>query len=273
MRPDTRSKPIVVLANREAGELKDLETALYSAGYLVLLARSERETLEKVRLHAPDAVIMDRDVSERGYDLCRTLRDDPAVSPAAPILVTQVEAPHQAHRLYAMRAGAWDVQGQPTDAQELLLRLGNYLAAKLEIDKLTAECLIDRGSGLYNSAGFTQRATELAALTRRQGHPAACVVFQAAEPLRTAASGDRLGRAFKAAGRLSDAIGRTDAAEFAVFAPGTNEWAAAKLVNRLRDSVARKGGVPLRAAYSAAAAATIDARTLLERARQALLVR
>src|SRR6266545_3960980 len=39
--------------------------------------------------------------------------------------------------------------------------------------------------------------------------PAACAVFRPAEDLATRATGDRLGRAFKSVGRLSDAIGRT----------------------------------------------------------------
>ena len=266
-------KPIVVLANREAGDVKELETALYSAGYQVLLARSERETLEKVRAHGPDAIILDRNIEVAAEGLCRALRDGPTVSRAAPILLTQDEAPSHENRVDAFRAGAWDIEGHPTDSEEMLLRLANYLEAKLEIDNLTAECLIDRGSGLYNSHGFTQRATELAALTSRQGSAAACIVFQPAQPLPTVAFGDRLGRAFKAAGRLSDAIGRTAPAEFAVFAPATNDWAAGKLVSRIRDNVARKGGVTLRAGFSAAAAAKIDARALLERARQALQTR
>jgi len=269
-----RSNPVVVLASRAADAIEQLETRLYSAGYRVVTTKTERETLEKVRSHSPDAVVLDRAVSDAPYTFCRTLRDDPTLSPATPLLMTQPNPPTGEQQIEALRAGAWHLQGPlPKGHEELLLRLGNYLLAKLEIDKLTDECLIDRGSGLYNPHGFDQRATELAALTSRQGSAAACVVFQPTHPLPTAASGDRLGRVFKAAGRLSDAIGRTAAAEFAVFAPATNDWAAGKLVSRMRDNVARKGGVALRAAYSAAAATKIDARALLERARQALQAR
>jgi len=90
-KPTTR--PLVVLASRETGELKDLETALYSAGYRVLTARTEHETLAKVHSHAPDAIVLDRDLSDHNYSLCRALRADPGVSPAAPIMLTQDEAP------------------------------------------------------------------------------------------------------------------------------------------------------------------------------------
>ena len=42
-------KPLVVLASRETGELRDIETALFSAGYRVVTARNEHETLQGVR--------------------------------------------------------------------------------------------------------------------------------------------------------------------------------------------------------------------------------
>jgi PleD family two-component response regulator len=268
-----------VLASRETSALKDLETALYSAGYRVLTARTEHETLAKVHAHAPDAVFLDRDMTEQGLELCRALRVDPAISPAAPIMLTQDEAPTRTDRLESLRAGAWDIQGYPRDPQELLLRLGVFLNAKLELDQLTVECLIDRGSGLYNSHGFAQRADELAALTSRQGVPAACAVFQPTEELPSRAAGDRLGRAFKTVGRLSDAIGRTAHSEFVVFAPATNDWAAARLVRRMRDNVIREVGaiaaqgrhLTLRAAYSATLPTQkIEPRQLLQRARAAL---
>ncbi|HEV8509795.1 MAG TPA: response regulator [Gemmatimonadales bacterium] len=277
--PTARPRPLVVLASRETGELQALETALYSAGYRVVTARNEHETLQKVRTHLPDAVVLDRELSDRGYTFCRELRADPAISPATAIILTQDTAPTYPDRLEALRAGAWDIQGLPPDPQELMLRLSVYLEAKLEVDRLTAECLIDRGSGLYNAQGFEQRADELAALTSRQGNPAACAVFRPADDLATRATGDRLGRAFKSIGRLSDAIGRTAYTEFAIFAPATNDWAASRMVRRVRDHVVQEVGyvaeygrrITLRASYSATLPSQkVEPRLLLERARSAL---
>jgi DNA-binding response OmpR family regulator len=275
----TRARPLVVLASRETEELKDLETALYSAGYRVLTARTEHDTLAKVHAHNPDAVVLDRDLADHDYTLCRAVRADPGVSPAAPIILTQTDAPTRSDRLESLRAGAWDVQGYPPDPQELTLRLGVFLTGKLEMDRLRVECLIDRASGLYNSHGFAQRADELAALARRQGVAAACAVFQPSENLPTRADGDRLGRAFKSVGRQSDAIGRIDHSEFVVFAPATNDWAAARLVRRMRSNVIQEFGsitargkrLDMKAAYSAALPTQqVAPRQLLERARNAL---
>jgi CheY-like chemotaxis protein len=273
------TKPVVVVASRETGDLKDLETALYSAGYHVVTATSERETLEKARAHRPDAFIVDRELSPAGLGVSATLRHDAEVSRAAPVIMTQPDTPTAEDAVAAFRAGAWHVQARPIDGHELLLRLGNFLQAKLEIDRLLAESLIDRPSGLYNSHGFTQRAAELAALTRRQGVASACAVFRPDADLPTRGAGDRLGRAFKAVGRLSDAIGRTSQSEFAIFAPATNDWSAARLVRRVRDNVQQEVGylseygkrVTLRAAFSAAIATQkVEPPLLLQRARQAL---
>ena len=270
---------MVVVANRETGDLQQLETALYSAGYHVLTARSERETVQKIQAHQPDALLLGREVCEQPFVLCRSLRSTVTVSPATPIIFTQDAPPTRADRLEALRAGAWDSHGFPPDVEELELKLAVYLHAKREVDRLVTECLIDRGSGLYNAHGFRQRAEELAALNNRQGAPAACAIFRPSEDLPTGAAGDRLGRAFKSVGRLSDAIGRTDAGEFAVFAPATSDWAAARLVRRVRDNVTQEVGylteqgkrLTLRAAYSATIPShKVEPTALLERARKAL---
>src|SRR5438105_1176272 len=219
-------KPLVVLASRETGELRDIETALFSAGYRVVTARNEHETLQRVRNHQPDAVILDEALGEPHYGLCRTLRAEPTLSPASPIIITHGNPTQAVTVLEALNAGAWNVEGDPPNVEELLLRLGVYLLAKLEVDRLTTECLIDRGSGLYNPVGFSQRAEELAAFVLRQGLPSACAVFRPVDQISNRSATDRLGRAFKSVGRLSDAIGRTGQSEFAVFAPATNAWAA-----------------------------------------------
>src|SRR5919201_4061762 len=235
-------KPLIVLASRETGELRDLETALFSAGYRVVTARNEHETLQRVRTHTPDAIILDEALGEPHYEFCRQLRAEAGISAASPILITHGNPSDPIRRAESLIAGAWSLETDPPNIEELVLRLGVYLQAKREVDVLLADCLIDKASGLYNTIGFTQRATELGAFVQRQGLPSACAVFRPTDDLPPQLSGDRLGRAFKSVGRLSDALGRTGPTEFAVFAPATNAWAAARLMNRLRDQVSLEAG-------------------------------
>jgi len=116
----------------------------------------------------------------------------------------------------ALRAGAWDLRGDPIDTEDLLLRLDAYVRATMEVERARAAGMIDRASGLYNAAGVQKRSEELAALCTRQGLPLSCVVF------RATTAEDRVAQAFKQEGRMSDAIGRTGFQEFAVFAMGTD---------------------------------------------------
>ena len=60
--------------------------------------------------------------------------------------------------------------------------------------------------------------------------------------------------AFKHAGRVSDAVGRTGPTEFTVFAPGTDDTGIEGLVQRISDAVARSASVKLRAGVCTAPA-------------------
>jgi CheY-like chemotaxis protein len=276
----TSAQPLLLLANGDEMYRRSLESVLTQGGYRVVTADSGDDALVQARRHRPDGIILDVELARpRNYAMCRALRADPAVALATPIVLTTAGRATRAQQLDALRAGAWELRGDPLDTEELLLRLAAYVQGKLEVDRLGTEGLVDRASGLYNAAGVARRAEELAALTARQGLALACAVFRLADGVQNGDDGDRLALAFKHAGRISDAIGRTGPMEFAVFAPATDGPAAARLVTRLADSVSRAftvggGGSPavsLRAGYSAAAAAArMDPGALLARARAAL---
>lgn len=282
MTPDTGSTlppPLILLAHRDEMFARALESVLTEGDYRVVTVESEAQVMQQAR-RRPDGIILDIGLADpHGFSVCRALRADPAVSMATPIVLTTRGRVTRAQQLDALRAGAWELRGDPLDTEDLLLRLAAYVRGKIEVERLGTEGLIDRASGLYNAAGMARRSEELAALTARQGLALACAVFRATDEAGGATQngndGDRLAVAFKQAGRISDAIGRTGPMEFAVFAPATDAPAAARLVTRLADSVSRamQGSTPvsLRAGYSAAAAEPrVDPVELLARARTAL---
>ena len=261
-------KPLILLASNEAWQVRELKSALLAAGFRVVTTRDERETLDEAQNHQPHGILLDVGVAPPGYGLCRTLR---TFSVATPIILTRPGQPTRDEQLEAARSGAWDLRGVPIDVEDLLLRLETYVEAKVELDRVSEDCLVDRVSGLYNHIGLTRRATELAAIAARHGLAVACVVFRPAEKLPTRAAGDLMARAFRSVGRASDALGRTGPTEFAVFAPASNTWAAARLVRRLADSAERNSPVGVRSGYSAAVAAQkISPHVLLSRARHAM---
>src|SRR5438093_360911 len=248
-------EPLVLLANADKWLTESLESVLTQSGYRVIATAKRQQVLELARRQQPDGILLDVGLDQRASDnlaLCRALRADPSVSRATPIIITTAGPALRAQQIEALRAGAWELRGDPLDVEELVLRLGVYVQGKLEVDRLGAEGLVDRASGLYNDVGMTRRSAELAAFTAREGLPLACAVFQPSESaaVLTPGGADRLAIAFQRAGRISDAVCRTGPTEFAVFAPATDETGAEGLVQRITAAVARTAAVRLRAGTS-----------------------
>ena len=252
------NEPLVLLGNADKWLAESLESVLTQGGYRVMATTKRQQVLELARRYVPDGIVLDMGLDQRASDnlaLCRALRADPAISRATPIILTTAGPALRAQQLEALRAGAWELRGDPLDMEELILRLGVYVQGKLEVDRLGTEGMIDRASGLYNDTGINRRSAELAAFTARQGLPLACVVFQPDNGDLSAGAADRLAQALQRAGRISDVVGRTGPVEFAVFAPATDETGAEGLVQRITDAVSRAAAVKLRAGISSAPAA------------------
>ena len=280
-------EPLVLLANADKWLTESIESVLTQGGYRVLTTNKRQQVLELARRQQPDAILVDLGLDQRASDnltLCRALRADGMISRATPIILMTAGPALRQQQIDALRAGAWELRGDPLDMEELVLRIGVYVQGKLELDRISNEGLIDEVSGLYNEAGVTRRSSELAAFTAREGLPLACAVFQPQDGVLTAGAADRLAVAVRRAGRISDAIGRTGPAEFAVFAPATDETGAEGMVQRITDAVSSSVGVRLRSGISADSAGAKPPRTssayadphrlsppvLLARAREAL---
>jgi CheY-like chemotaxis protein len=243
---------LILLAHADKWIADSLETILTQGGFRIVTVTKRMQVLEQVRRQNPDCLILDLALDRRASDafaLCRSLRSDPRVSRALPIIIVTEGPVLRPHLLDALRAGAWELRGDPLDAEELVLRLQAYVQGKRETDRVAMAGLLDQ-SGLYNSAGLRRRAGELAAFTARKGLPLACAVFRPSEPAAAEIWGDRRADAFKSAGRVSAAIGRTGKAEFAVFAPATDAAGAERMVRRLTTRVARLARVTLASGVS-----------------------
>ncbi len=251
------TEPLVLLANSDQWLTESLESVLTQGGYRVMTTAKRQQVLELARRHLPDGILLDMGLDQRvdNLALCRALRADGTISRTTPIILMTAGPALRAQQLEALRAGAWELRGDPLDMEELILRLGVYVQGKLEVDRIGAEGLVDRTSGLYNDAGMARRSAELAAFTARQGMALACAVFQPADGVLTSVAADRLALAVQRAGRISDAVCRTGPVEFTVFAPATDETGAEGLVQRITDAVSRSAAVKLRAGISASPAA------------------
>jgi len=244
----SRRPPLVLIVSNQEWSSRSLETILAPNGYAVLRAYTAASAMARARGAQPDIIVVDSTLPDSdGLELCRKIRRDRHVPLGMPIFIIGPEPPTRQRRIDALRAGAWEHLGQPLDAEEFLLRIEAFVRAKLDADRARAEGLVDEATGLYNMRGLARRARELGSQASRQHAALACVVFApdfdtrdrdaASEEALTDAA-QRLAGAFKAAGRLSDAIGRVGPSEFAVVAIGTDAPGSVKLAERVAQALA-----------------------------------
>ena len=244
--PSRTHPPLVVIANSQEWHTRSLESILGPHGFAVLRAYTGKQAIDRVLSAQPDLIIIDTDLPDTdGLEVCRQLRNDSRISASTPILITSSGHASRQKRLAALRAGAWDFLGSTLDAEELPLRLEAYVRAKFDADRAREESLLDQLTGLYNVRGLARRARELGSQAFRHSEPFACIVFapviEGGTPAgetdegdaRITGAVDRLAKALRESGRVSDAIGRLGPTEFAVVAQGTDKQGAVRMAERL----------------------------------------
>src|ERR1044072_8155251 len=134
-------QPQILLANADKWLTESLESVLMQGGYTVIIPAKLQHVLELARRHGPDGILLDMALDARVTDslsLCRSLRSDPNNSRRRPIILTTADPALRAKQLEALRAGAWELRGDPLDMEELVLRLSGEGQGKLEGGRLGA---------------------------------------------------------------------------------------------------------------------------------------
>ena len=232
-----RRPPLVLIVNDQEWSTRSLESILAPNGYAVLRAYTGSKGLERAQVARPDIVVVGAALPDTdGFELCRRLREDPRITASTAVIITTTARPTRPERLAALRAGAWDLVGQPLDAEELLLRFDCFVRAKHGADAARDEGMLDAFTGLYSLSGLSRRARELGSQAYRQNAPLSCIVFRAEGPDHQPdidAAVREFSERLRTSGRTSDAIGRIGGAEFAVFAVGAGRSGAEALIQRL----------------------------------------
>lgn len=278
--------PLTLVVNSQEWHSRSLESVLGPHGYAVLRAYNGKQAIERAESARPDLIIIDTDLPDiDGFEVCRQLRANPAVSACTPIVMTSSGHPSRQRRIDALRAGAWDFIGATLDGEELPLRLDAFVRAKQEADRIREDSLLDELTGLYNLRGLARRARELGSQAFRQKEAFACLVItpqfgseSSAEQAALAEGAviERLAKVLAGTGRTSDAIGILGPGEFAIVAQGTDAVGAERLGERLAEAAALIfGGEGIRVAIGYDAVqnyndAPIDPTDMLTRASSAM---
>ncbi|MDA8094823.1 MAG: response regulator [Betaproteobacteria bacterium] len=107
--------------------VKLLRVLLRDAGYAIVEASNGPEALDRLSTEHPDVMILDvRMPGMSGYEVCRTVRQDPRFAGLPIIMVTALSLPEE--RIKGIEAGATDFITKPFSRKELLARLRTSLA-------------------------------------------------------------------------------------------------------------------------------------------------
>lgn len=274
--------PTLLIAGDDEWSSRSLESVLAPLGATVERAFTGAQLLQRALVLQPDVVLVSAMLPDMpAVEAVRELRLHPRFPAATPILMMTAVPARRSERLEALAAGAWDHLTLPTDAEMLVLRLRNFVAARRSVLAAVDATLLDAASGLFNERGLERRLGELADGAPGPTGPVACAVLEADEAASPASALDRLGVLLHRVGRSSDTIARTGPAQFTVLAPRTGAPGARRMLERLFAAVqarwsevqAGESMVALCAGYASSAGGQVvdgDVRALLLRAREEL---
>ncbi len=117
------AEPLILLVDDEPNIRETVSFVLEMEGYRVATAGDGDEALDKARRLRPPVMLLDAMLPHRdGFDVCRTLKADPELSPIKIVMLTALGQKTDQER--AMSAGADFYVTKPFDEEDLLALLG-----------------------------------------------------------------------------------------------------------------------------------------------------
>jgi adenylate cyclase len=124
----TQDQPRILVVDDRPANVELLEASLVPRGYRVLVANSGAEALERMRIEAPDLVLLDVLMPGMdGIEVCRRIRADPSTSFLPVVMIT---ASARQEKVRAIEAGADDFLSKPLEQAELMARVQSLVRIK-----------------------------------------------------------------------------------------------------------------------------------------------
>jgi two-component system cell cycle response regulator len=193
----------------------------------------------------PDVILLDVEMpSPDGFEVCRRLKDNPALSNIPVIFLTGVSSTEE--KVRGLNLGAIDYVTKPFDAAELQARVRAGLRNKELLDLLSKKAMIDGLTGLYNRGYLNQRLKEELAHVKRHNRPLSCIMldidhFKSINDTHGHGFGDvvlkGVGGLLQQLSRSEDIPCRYGGEEFAILARETDGAAAMVFAERLRAGI------------------------------------
>ena len=119
-------KKKILIVDDEPDILFMLRSRLEAHGYDIVSASSGDEALEKAKTESPDIILLDVMMPPpNGFQVCRTLKDDPAYKNIPIIMLTAKTT--ESDQFWGMESGADGYVTKPYNADELLAKIVELL--------------------------------------------------------------------------------------------------------------------------------------------------
>lgn len=116
----------ILIAEDSATAVELLKRALSPLGHTLIVASDGQDAEQIIRKEQPDLVILDIIMPKmNGFQLCRTLRSDPAHQNMPIIVITSMD--RESDRYWGMKQGASEYLVKPVDPSTLVQKVQNYL--------------------------------------------------------------------------------------------------------------------------------------------------
>jgi putative two-component system response regulator len=130
-----RRAPRILVVDDQPSVAGLMSQLLAMRGYDVITASSAEQAEAEVRRQAPDLILSDVMMpGKSGYDLCRTLKEDPVTRLIPFVLITGLSDSND--KVRGIEAGADDFLNKPVLAEELIARVKSLLRLKEFTDEL-----------------------------------------------------------------------------------------------------------------------------------------
>lgn len=125
----------ILIADDNPANVELLEVYLSDLDCETAVAVDGRDTLNKVKAFQPDLILLDIMMPKlSGFEVCKTIKDDPATGDIMVLMVTALNEPGDIER--AVFAGCDDFLSKPINKLELLKRVENMLKLRHVTDEL-----------------------------------------------------------------------------------------------------------------------------------------
>lgn len=237
--------PVILIVDDEPVNIQIMAAAL-QGDYDICFACNGADALRLAAQNQPALILLDVIMpGQDGYEVCRQLKDDPALCDIPVIFTTARDGVDD--ELRGLSAGAIDYMTKPIRPQLLRRRVENHVAMKHLRDQLTLQTLTDPLTGIGNRRQLDSRLpTEIRRLSREQGWLSLIMVdidfFKQFNDNYGHPAGDdclrRVGQAMASAlNRASDLVVRYGGEEFACLLPGADTVSARLVGENLRRRV------------------------------------